>query len=124
MVFHLSDLLFWVEYYQAAQDIGLLTIAVGRRRPVCTSQTCTVRRQVLSQTSRGFELKTGIHLASSTLAVGPELKTGIHLANPAQAFGFELETGIHLAKPVQALGAELETGIHLANPVQTFYFRG
>jgi len=27
-VFHLGDLLFWKEYYRAAQDIGLLTIAV------------------------------------------------------------------------------------------------
>ena len=29
VVFHLSDLLFWAEYYRTAQDIGLLTIAVG-----------------------------------------------------------------------------------------------
>ena len=57
MVFHLSDLLFWVEYYRTAQDIGLLTIAVGQRRPVWISQTCTVQRQYLSQTSRRFELK-------------------------------------------------------------------
>ena len=57
MTFHLSDLLFWAEYYRTAQDIGLLTIAVGQRRPVWINQTCTVQRQYLSQTSRGVELK-------------------------------------------------------------------
>ena len=57
VVFHISDLLFWAEYYRTTQDIGLLTIAVGQRRPVWISQTCIVQRQYLSQTSRGFELK-------------------------------------------------------------------
>jgi len=61
VTFHLSDLLFWAKYYRTAQDIGLLTIAVGQWRPVWINQTCTVQRQYLSQTSRGFELKTGIH---------------------------------------------------------------
>ena len=36
VVFHVGDLLFWAEYYRTAQDIGLLTIAVGQRRPVWT----------------------------------------------------------------------------------------
>ena len=58
MVFHLSDLLFWAEYYKTVQDIGLLTIAVGQRRPVWIYQTCTVQRQHLSQTSHRVELKT------------------------------------------------------------------
>ena len=58
VAFNLSDLLFWAEYYRTAQDIGLLTIAVGQRRPVWIYQTCTVQRQYLSQTSHGVELKT------------------------------------------------------------------
>jgi len=105
VVFHLSDLLFWAEYYRTAQDIGLLTIAVGQRRPVWISQTCTVQRQHLSQTSRGFGLKTGIHHANLTLALcGFELKTGIHHANSALALcGFELKTGIHHANSALAL---------------------
>ena len=57
VAFNLSDLLFWAEYYRTAQDIGLLTIAVGQRRPVWMTQTCTVQRQYLSQTSREVELK-------------------------------------------------------------------
>jgi len=69
VVFHISDLLFWAEYYRTTQDIGLLTIAVGQRRPVWISQTCIVQRQYLSQTSYGLELKTGIHLANSVLAL-------------------------------------------------------
>ena len=57
MAFHLSDLLFWVDYYRTAQDNGLLTIAVGQRRPVWIDQTCIVQRQYLSQTRREVELK-------------------------------------------------------------------
>ena len=56
VAFNLSDLLFWAEYYRTAQDIGLLTIAVGQRRPVWINQTCTVQRHS-SQTSREVELK-------------------------------------------------------------------
>jgi len=54
VIFHSSDLLFWAENCRTAQDVGLLTIAVGQRRPVWINQTCTVQRQYLSQTSRRF----------------------------------------------------------------------
>ena len=60
MAFHLSDLFFWIEYFRTAQDIGLLTIAVGQWRTVWINQTCTVQRQYLSQTSREVELKTDV----------------------------------------------------------------
>ena len=54
VVFHLGDLLFWAEYYRTAQDVGLLTIAVGQRRPVWIQPNLLCTRQNLSQTSRGF----------------------------------------------------------------------